>query len=280
MRAAAFVLLLGACTSGGGAGDDTGGTVVPAGVYTGTGTFTGTQMINGATSSFSKAPTITTIVAANGTYLILSSQLGVVSQVDTGTGMANGKFTAANNVEYELSPDYGSNNIVPLQLNVNGALEASFSTGKSLDATITYSGTSGDVLATTTTFVASSTSAPVALPATLAGTFYAIGGSAQSPRVTAMSTLTITGTSFTGPVVCPLMSTMPPPQPTPCTVTGTITPRSDVAAYDVSFSFADGNGQKFPLGWTNITATGLAYFDGTKLMLGATSNQYAFAFSN
>jgi len=279
MRVAALILLLGACTSGGG-DDGGGGTVVPVGVYTGTGTMTGTQMINGATSSFSMSPTIMTIVVPSGTYMMLSSRLGVITQVDTGTGTANGMFTAANNVEWELSPDYGSNNLVPLQMNVNGALAASFTTGKTLDATITYAGTSGDVLTTTTSFVANSTAAPPALPATLAGTFYTVGGSGQSAGVTAMSTLTITGTSFTGPVVCPRRSTMPPPQPTPCTVTGTLTPRSDVDAYDVSLSFADGNGMSFPLGWTGITATGLAYFDGAKLVLGATSSDRAFAFSN
>lgn len=274
MRAAALVLLVGACT---GSGND-GGTVVPAGVYTGTGTMSGTQTINGAKSAFSMAPTITTIIAPSGTYLMLSSSLGVITQVDTGTGAANGMFTAANNLEFEFSPDYGSNDLVPLQMNVNGALAASFSTGKTFDATITYSGTSGDLLTTTTTFVANSTAAPPALPATLAGTFYTIGGSAQSPGVKATSTLTITGTSFTGPVVCPLRSTMP--NPTPCTVTGTLTPRSDVDAYDVSLSFADGTGEKFPLGWTGVTATGLAYFDGTKLVLGVTGGAYGFGFSS
>jgi len=276
MRTAALLALLVACTGGG----DDGGTVVPAGVYTGTGTFTGSQVINGAKSTFSTAPTITSIVAANGSYLILSSKFAVISQIDVGTGSANGTFTAANNNEYGLSPDFGSNNILPLAADQNGALDASFTTGKSLDATITYSGLSGDVLTTMTTFVANSTAAPLALPVMIAGTFYTGGGSGQSPGVTAMSTLAITGTSFTGPVVCPRRATMPPPQPTPCTVTGTLTPRSDIAAYDVSLSFADGNGMSFPLGWTGITATGLAYFDGTKLVFGATSNQYAFAFSN
>ena len=264
------------CTGGG----DGGGTVVPAGVYTGTGTYTGSQLVNGARQTFSTAPTITAIVAANGTYLLLSAKFNVISQIDTGSGMANGMFTAANNTEYGLYPDYNSNNF-PLQpSNQNGALEASFVTGKSLDATITYSGTNGDVLATMTTFVAGSDAAPSALPATVAGTFYSSNNSGNSFNVKATSTLTITGTSFTGPVMCPLMSTMPPPQPTPCTVTGTLTPRSDIAAYDVSLSFADGNASKFTSGWTGMTATGLAYFDGTKLVLGVASGPYAFAFSN
>lgn len=278
MRAVAVVLLLGACTSS--SGDDSGGTVVPAGIYTGTGTMTGTHTVNGATSPFSMSPTITTIIAPAGTYLILSSRLGVITQVDTGTGAANGMFTAANNDEWEFSPDYGSNDLVPLETNVNGMLAASFSTGKTFDATITYSGTSGDVLTTTTSFVANSTAAPPALPASVTGTFYTIPGSGQAAGVTAKSTLTITGTSFTGPVVCPRMATMPPPNPTPCTVTGTLTARSDVDAYDVSLSFADGNGTSFPLGWTGMTATGLAYFDGAKIMLGVTSGAYAYAFAN
>lgn len=276
MRPVAFVVFLAACTSGG----DTGGTVVPAGVYTGTGTFTGSQLINGAQSSFSTAPTITTIVEPNGMYMVLSAKLAVISQIDVGHGGANGMFTAADNTEFGLYPDYDSNNFPLLPANQNGALAASFSTGKTLDATITYSGTSGDVLTTTTTFVAGSTAAPAALPATIAGTFYSTSNTGQRINITAMSTLTITGTSFTGPVVCPFNATMPPPQPTPCSVTGTLTPRSDLAAYDVSLSFADGTSGKFSSGWTGVTATGLAYFDGTKLVLGVTSGASAFAFSN
>ncbi len=275
----AFLLFL-ACACGTSGGDD-GGTVVPAGVYTGTGTFTGSELVNGAKQSFSTAPTITAIVAPNGTYLVLSAKLAVISQIDMGTGSANGMFTAANNTEYGLYPDFDSNNFALLPANQNGAFAASFTTGKSLDATITYSGTSGDVLATMTTFVVNSAAPPAAaLPATLAGTFYSTSNSGQRIDTTAMSTLTITGTAFTGPVACPLMSTMPPPQPTGCTVTGTLTPRSDIGAYDVSLSFADGNSAKFPTGWTGVMATGLAYFDGTKLVLGAASGATAFAFSN
>lgn len=276
MRVVALVVLLSAC----GGGDDDGGTVIPAGIYTGTGTFTGSQMINGAKSNFSTAPTIMTIIAPDGTYMVLSSKFAVISQIDVGSGAANGMFTAANNTEYGLYPDYDSNNFPLLSNNQNGALAASFSTGKTFDATVTYSGTSGDVLTTMTTFVAGSTAAPAALPATVAGTFYSDNNTGQRINVTAMSTLTITGTSFTGPVVCPLMATTPPPQPTPCSVTGTLTPRSDIAAYDVSLSFADGTSGKFTSGWTGVTATGLAYVDGTKLVLGATSNASAFAFSN
>ncbi|MEP6859794.1 MAG: hypothetical protein ABJE66_04185 [Deltaproteobacteria bacterium] len=278
MRAVALLLIIGACGTSG--GDDDGGTVVPAGVYTGTGTFTGSQVVNGAKQVFSTAPTITTIVTTSGAYLVLSAKLAVISQLDLGTGAANGMLTAANNTEFGIYPDFDSNNFALLPANQNGAFAASFTTGKTLDATITYSGTSGDVLATKTTFVAGSAAAPAALPATLSGTFYSTSNSGQRINTTAMSTLTITGTSFTGSVTCPLKSTMPPPQPTLCTATGTLTPRTDIAAYDVSLMFADGNSEKFPTGWTGVTATGLAYFDGTKLVLGAASGANAYAFSN
>jgi len=254
--------------------------VVPAGVYTGTGAFTGSEIVNGAKQTFSTAPTITTIVAADGTYLVLSAKLAVISQIDTGTGTANGMFTAANNTEYGLYPDFDSNNFALLPSNQNGALAASFTTGKDLDATITYSGTSGDVLTTTTSFVANSAAAPGALPATIAGTFYSTSNSGQRINSAATATLTISGTAFTGPVDCPFSSTMPPPMPTGCTVTGTLTPRTDIAAYDVSLSFADGNSKRFPSGWTGLTATGLAYFDGTRLVLGATNGPNGYAFSN
>lgn len=276
MRALGLLFFVVAC---GTSGDD-GGTVIPAGVYTGTGTFTGSQIINGAKQTFSTAPTITAIIAANGDYMMLSASFDVISQINTGTGAANGMFTAANNTEYGLYPDFDPSTSTPLPLNQNGMLAASFSTGKSFDPTITYSGTAGDVLTATTTFVAGSAAAPGALPATIAGTFYAATNTGQRVMAKATSMLTITGTSFTGTVDCPFMSTMPPPQPTGCTVTGTFTPRTDVAAYDVSLSFADGNYKKFPTGWTGITATGLAYFDGTRLVLGVTSNAYAYAFSN
>ena len=142
------------------------------------------------------------------------------------------------------------NNFALLPSNQNGALAASFTTGKDLDATITYSGTSGDVLTTTTSFVANSAAAPGALPATIAGTFYSTSNSGQRINSAATATLTISGTAFTGPVDCPFSSTMPPPMPTGCTVTGTLTPRTDIAAYDVSLSFADGNSKRFPSGWT------------------------------
>jgi hypothetical protein len=275
VRGASLVLLIAACGS-----SNDGGTVVPAGVFTGTGTFTGSEIVNGAKKTFSTAPTITAIVTASGDYVVLSTSLAVVSQIDTGNAVANGMLTATNNTEYGLYPDFDSNNFALLPANQNGMFDASFTTRSKLDGMITYSGTSGDVLDYTTTFVASSAAAPPALPATLAGTFYSTVNSGMRINTTAMSTLMITGTSFMGTVSCPLMSTMPPPQPTPCTVTGTLSPRSDVAAYDVSLSFADGNSARFPTGWTGVTATGLAYFDGTKLVLAASSGATAYAFSN
>ncbi|MGN6797631.1 MAG: hypothetical protein ACTHKS_05735 [Gaiellaceae bacterium] len=274
MRVTTLLLFLAAC------GSNDGGTVVPAGVYTGTGTFTGSEFVNGATQTFSTAPTITAIVTASGHYLVLSTSFSVVSQIDTGTAVANGTLTASNNTEYGLYPDFDSNKFALLPSNQNGSLDASFTTGSNLDGTITYSGTTGDVLEYMSTFVAGSTSAPTALPATLAGTFYSTVNSGERLTTTAMSTLTITGTSFTGPVTCPFTSTPPPPQPTPCTVSGTLSPRSDVAAYDVSLSFADSSNERFPTGWTGVTATGLAYFDGTRLVLGASNGATAYAFSN
>ena len=276
MRLATLLLFLAAC----GSNDGGGGTVVPAGVYTGTGTFTGSELVNGAKMTFSTAPTITAIVTASGHYLVLSTSFSVVSRIDTGTAVANGTLTASNNTEYGLYPDFDSNNFALLPSNQNGSLDASFTTGSNLDGTITYSGTSGDVLEYMSTFVPGATSAPTALPATLAGTFYSTVNSGERLTTTAMSTLTITGMSFTGPVTCPFMASPPPPQPMPCTVTGTLSPRSDVAAYDVSLSFADSDSERFPTGWTGVTATGLAYFDGTKLVLGASNGATAYAFSN
>jgi len=222
-------------------------------------------------------------VTTTGSYLVLSESLGtpmIVSQIDIGTGTANGMFTAPNNDEFGLYPDYNSNNFALLPANQNAMFAASFKTGTSLDGTITYSGLSGDVLTYMATFVTGSTMLPAALPATLDGTFYSTVNTGQAISVSATSSLTISGTTLSGTVTCPLRAVTPPPQPTPCTVEGTLTPRTDIAAFDVTLTFSNGVGNSFPGAWTGVTASGLGYFDGTRLQLGATSGTTAFAFSN
>ena len=283
-----FIFGLTAC-GGGGGGSSTppvqNSFAIPTGVYAGTGNFTGTQTINGYTSYFNTAPYLLGFVTSAGNYMLLSYSTGspnVVSHIDTGSGSAlNGSFTASNNLNSTMYPS------IPIYSNQGGTLSASFVSNTNLIGTITYAGTQNASLSFPLGYAVAST-----MPATLAavagtysGAFEAninTSGYGNLPPITSTFTISSTGV-LAGTVLCQLNSLSPPPNPQPCTVSGIVTARSDLNAYDVSISFANGVGGSLISGFTGKTATGLGYYDSVskKIMFGTVApDNTAFAFAN
>src|SRR5450432_1291362 len=137
-----------------------------------------------------------------------------------------------------------------------------------MNGSIAYAGTQNAILSFPLGYVGGDTT-PATLPAiakTYAGVFDAninTSGFGNLPPLSSTFTISSAGV-LAGTVACPLGPTNPPPGPqTPCTVSGSLTARSDLNAYDVSMSFADGSSRRFIGGFTGKTATGLAYYDST-----------------
>jgi len=289
IEGAALGLLLAAC---GGSGGGAPPTTIPTGIYFGTGHFTGTQTINGYTSSFSTSPYVLGFVTSTGQYMLLSYSTGspnALLNMDSGSGSAlNGSFTSSNNLNSWIYPSG-----TPIYSPQGGMLSSIFvlganATGQSMNGSIAYAGTQNAVLSFPLGYVGGDT-----MPATLSaiartytGAFGAninTSGYGNLPPLSSTFTISSAG-ALAGTVSCPLSGTGPPPaSQTPCTVSGSVTPRSDLNAYDVSISFADGSYKRFVTGFTGKTATGLGYYDSTggKLMFGTlASDNTAFAFSN
>jgi hypothetical protein len=286
----ALASLLAAC--GGGGGTPPAATTLPTGIYLGTGHFTGTQTINGFTSNFNTSPYVLGFVTSTGRYMLLSYSTGspnVVSEVESGSGSAlNGLFTSSNNLNSSMYPSG-----IPIYERQGGTLSSTFvlnasGTGQSMTGTISYAGTQTAVLSFPLGYVGGDTT-PATLSA-IAGTY--TGAFAANINTSGFGILPALSSTFTispagdlaGTVACPLSSIGPPPPgATPCTVSGTITARSDLNAYDVSISFANGSSKSFIGGFTGKTATGLGYFDSTSgsFMFGAIApDNTTFAFSN
>ena len=290
----ALISLLGACGGGdGGSGSPPPPvTTVPTGIYFGTGHFMGTQTINGFTSSFNASPYVLGFVTSTGRYMLLSYSSGspnLVRNIDSGSGSAlSGSFTSSDNLNSSMYPAG-----TPIYSNQGGALSSSFVlkadlSGQSLNGSISYAGTQNASLSFPLGYVGGDT-----MPATLSaiartytGVFSAninTSGYGNLPVLSSTFTISPAG-ALTGTVSCPLTAVSPPPGPqTPCTVTGTVTARADLNAYDVSISFTNGSSTSFVSGFTGKTAAGLAYYDATSgnLMLGAVApDNTTFAFSN
>jgi hypothetical protein len=224
--------------------------------------------------------------------MLLSYSTGspnVVRNVDSGSGTASsGSFTSNDNLNSYMYPSG-----VPIYDNQGGALSSTYvlkadKSGQSITGSISYAGTQNASLSFPLGYVGGDT-APGALSdiaRTYTGAFYAninTSGFGNLPALSSTFTISAAGV-LTGTVVCPLSSVSPPPGPqTPCTVSGTVTARSDLNAYDVSISFANGSSTSFVGGFTGKTATGLAYYDATSgsLMFGVVAADHTtFAFSN
>jgi hypothetical protein len=290
LESVALASLLTAC---GGGGPASTGTTIPTAIYFGTGHFTGTQTVNGYTSNFNTSPYVLGFVTSTGRYMLLSYSTGspnVLLDIDSGSGSAlNGSFTSSNNLNSWMYPS-GTLIYAPQ----GGTLSSSFvlnanATGQSMNGSIAYAGTQNAVLSFPLGYVGGGNT-PATLSAiakTYTGAFYAnINTSGYGNLPPLSSTFTISSAGVLAGTVsnCPLGSTSPPPGPqTPCTVSGSITARSDLNGYDVSISFANGSSTSFVTGFTGKTATGLGYYDSTsgKLMFGAIApDNTTFSFSN
>lgn len=291
------VSVLSGCGSGGsgsggssGSSSQTNNVTVPVGIYFGTGNFVGTQTINGYTSSFNTSPYILGFVTSAGNYMLLSYTTGspnIITHIDSGSSSAlNGTLTSGNNVVSAMYPSG-----IPIYYPQGGTLSAVYvlnsnQTGQSISGTITYAGTQNASLALPLGYVGGDT-----MPATLAavaktftGNFDAninTSGYGNLPPISSTFTISSSGV-LTGTVTCQLNPISPPTNPTPCTVSGTVTPRSDLNAYDVSISFANGT-SSLDSSFIGKTATGLGYYDSTSgnFMFGVIApDNTAFAFSN
>jgi hypothetical protein len=243
------------------------------------------------------------MVTSSGSYTLLSYEAGIpnyVYQIDTGTGsVSNGSFTSSNDQDlfayqnYEGGDNFGlyAPALAPYQ---GAALSATYVANTTINGLITYPG-QGATLAFPLEFVSGSTVAPSSL-AQIAGNYTGIfysslitsADTCSGCDVAAGSSLTISNAGvITGTVTAFYGGTTGP-----CTVSGTVTPRTDLNAYNVSFSFANGTGTSpgacdfdTPVGsygWTGGTATGLGYYNSStgKLIIGAANGTTPFTFSN
>lgn len=288
-----------ACTqnpNGGGGGtssvpSSTTSNAIPVGMYAGTGTFTGTETINGLTSNFDKSPSLLEFVTSSGAYMLLSYNPGspaYVSQIDEGSFVSSlGTITSHNDMAYPLWENYSSDTFPVLYSGTqNATYDGTFLLNSDLNGNIVYSGSQGAVLKVPVNYVAASVT-PVTLAAiakTFTGAFYQNGSTGTNGFLSPIAgSITISSTGvLSGTVDCAFTS-VGGGTTTPCMVSGTVTARTDLGAYDISISFTNGTNQSFPSQWGGKTATGLLYYDAGngKILFGAVApDNTAFAFSN
>ena len=282
-------------STAGNTGTSSNSATMPTGIYTGTGSLTGNYTLNGATSNFSGAPYLMAFVPSSGNYMLLSYSTGspnFISQIDTGTAsVSNGSFTASDDQDEYLFSTYGG--APPDLLNYEGAsLSATYVLNESITGTITYPGQDAS-LSFPLGMVGQSTqpASMSTIAGNYSGAFYSNDEVPGDDTLAATSTITITSAgALSGTVACAfgVSQTNDSPIPnastsTPCTVSGTVTARSDIDAYNVSVSFANGTEGSFPALWVGVAATGMGYYDSAnqKFMFGAvTAGNVPFAFSN
>jgi hypothetical protein len=292
---AAAMLFIAGCGGGGGGGSggsNSNNSTIPVGIYSGTGTFSGYDTVNGYTSGFSTSPYVLAFVSNTGNYTMLSYTTGspnVIDQINIGSGSAlNGSFTSGNNQEVSLYSTYSSYSLYyPIYDNQGGTLSASYTLNLNLVGQITYAGTQQASLTLPLGFVVGSAT-PNANLTTIAkaytGAFYSsVPGYAQLGTTVAASTFTITSAGVLSGTVAP--SSLCNSVGGACThisptVSGTITPSPDLNAYDVSISFTNGT-DAVPAAWTGKTFTGIGYFQsGTFIFAAVAPDNTAIAFSN
>ena len=272
---------------------------MPVGLYMGTGSFTGVSQWN--SQSFATSPYMLGFITSTGNYMLLSYSAGspnVISQIDIGTATASdGNLTSNNDQNYYVFPNYAED--APILGNIQGSpLSATYVLNQTIYGSIDYTGTP-DVLSFPLGIVGASTqpASLSALAGTYTGAFYSTWDTCgTSCAMVATSTITITSAgALSGTVACPWgdgATTNDSPRradststtSADCTVSGTVSARSDIDAYDVSVTFA--NGTEYNFGgdtWVGVTGTGMGYYDSAnqKFMFGTvTPGNIPFAFSN
>ena len=214
----------------------------------------------------------------------------MVSAVDSGSGSAlNGSFTASDDLHSSMYPA-GK----PIYQRQGGTLSSTFvlsanGTGQSMTGTISYAGTQNAVLSFPLGYVGGDTTPATlsAIAGTYSGAFAAnmntSGYGANLPALTSTFTISIGGRSGWHRDLPAVRIGPPPPDATPCTVSGTVTARSDLNAYDVSIRSPMGPTSSFISGFTGKTATGLGYYDSTSgsfMFEAIAPDNTTFAFSN
>lgn len=277
--------------SGSTGGGSTGGTsnTIPTGIYSGTGTISGHYSLNGATYSFYNTPTIVGIVTSSGNYELLSyspASPNTVSQIDQGNAtVSNSDFVALTDYGYGLASTFTPNNVATFPYQGSGSLAGNFTLNSSMTGVITYT-TGSDVLTYTLNYAAASTTTAAVsnIAGTYNGNFYP-NGTVSFTGISNAGTLTIAADgSITGTIACAGGYSTAATTFDPCLVSGTVTARGDVNAYNFSLTFANNTtGGQVPSQWAGKTFSGMGYYDAAtkRFMLGIiASDGTAFGFSN
>jgi hypothetical protein len=172
---------------------------------------------------------VTSLVLGDGSYYLIYSPVGTPDSIGglvQGTGTAsNGKFTSSNAVDFSFE----GNGVNAASMSVDYTAKTSFN-GK-----VTY--TAGSTSDFTSTYNAAFETKPAV--ASITGTFN--GQAAAFTGAAAAATLTVTAAgTLSGD----------------CGLTGSISPRNDGNAYNVSIKFGDPS-----CAFANQTLSGVAYFD-------------------
>lgn len=224
------LLVLGALAGCGGGGDDSGGAPLASAA-------SAQGLWNGATST---NRTVAGLVLSDGTYYVFYSSVGnptLIAGVIQGSGTSSvGTFSSSNARDFNLE----GSGVLPATIASNFAAKQSFG------GTIGYSAT------VNTTFTSTYDAAYEIVPslAIVAGSFtgqVASSAGTQSSSLTVSANGAVSGAS------------------SGCATTGTVSPRSDGNAYDVSLTFGPS-----PCLFASQTLTGIAYFNAT------TKRLYAF----
>jgi len=187
--------------------------------------------------------TVVGLVLSDGLFYFLYSKVGnpaIIAGVVQGNGSTNGgSFSSSNAKDFNLE---GAGIL-------NASVSASFATKQTLNGTVTY--TAGG-----STFTSTYNSNYELTPSvsTLAGTFtgqVAFSLGVENAVVTVANNGSLSGSGASG-----------------CTITGSVTPRSDGNAFTTSVTFGGA-----PCYFANQTFTGISYFDApTKRLYTAAPN--------
>jgi hypothetical protein len=248
----------------------------PAGAYTGT---DGSGL------------TVLALVTGTGKYYVMHSPAAypwAVSGLDWAPSATATAGTLTSNTEKSISPlEYVTTSLVAYSSATVrlGSLAATYVQGTSLAGTFSYL-PSGS-LTIDTAFVAGSH-----LPASLSvfpasyngkGSYSNIGMTYSRFDWAPVGSVTVSGSgALTGTFNCHLYPLSPTGTPS-CGISGTLTPRSDMKAYDVTFSLVEVDGGKVPFQLQGKTFSGLAFLDadtGKFTLVGVATDNNVFIFSN
>jgi hypothetical protein len=230
------------------------------------------------------------IVTGQGSYYFLysppSAPASVVT-VDKGTGTATSETFAAqfNTTFSPLEYINAGGSLAAGSTSVkNGSLSSGLVPQSSLTGSVSY--TAGGSLTHNLVFVANSaaprTLASIAQPwsGNISHSHY--GGYSFTTDWKPVASFTVTAQgALSGTVSCH-MQMVDASNPS-CGITGTLTPRTDMGGFDISFSFTEANGGLVEAAFRGKTITGIAFHDtgsGRFRFVGATNDNTVAVFSS